>query len=801
MIFSAVFLLSLSSLAIEVLLTRVFSVSQWNHLSFMVISVALFGFAASGTFLSILDTRKTGWEKKLSAARAIHNLIFLYIGAAIGSFITINNVPLDYFRLPLEPVQIFYLLVVYLVLTLPFFFTGMMVTIAFVSFPEKTGYVYFASMAGAACGACLPVFALSVLSEGRLIIASALIPLIIPVFSIVAQLGFPKQRSITPAKNQKAGLIIVSGMIIVAAIIVTSVGEKMVEVKPSAYKAAGQLLQFPDTRITGTANNIRGRIERIKSPYIRFASGLSLKYTRRLPGQDAIFRDGDNQFVLYHFNSPNDASFAESTLAYAGYDLVRDPQDILLIQNGGGLAIPCAIASKAQKITVVEQNPKVAQMIRAHYKLPVVNQNSRAFMARSDRLYDIVHIENWGTSIPGTAALTQDYAFTVKAFIDYLAHLSERGILIVSRKLLLPPADSVRLWSTAYAALTVLKFKNPDQHIALLRNWNTFTLIVSSQPLKNGERLIQFADRHNFDPVYLPSLEQSRVNRYSIFATPYHFSEINHLARAYQSEKETGFFQSYLLDVAPQTDNRPFPARFLKWFRLPELYKSTGSRPYSLLMSGEIVILVVFVEAFLISLFLLSLPFLTIKKGGPKPSIPEVAYFLSVGAGFMFVELYFIKQFILLFGNPVISFTVVLSGILVFSALGGFWSQYMSYNGIKKTLICLIILLVIIFLCLETVTYEILGLPDTVQYILAILILLPCGVLIGLPFPLGMRYMVKSSAKRAHAWTANGCSSVLTSIIAAQIALSIGISYIIAGAAASYFLAFVVASNARFGKI
>jgi hypothetical protein len=125
----------------------------------------------------------------------------------------------------------------------------------------------------------------------------------------------------------------------------------------------------------------------------------------------------------------------------------------------------------------------------------------------------------------------------------------------------------------------------------------------------------------------------------------------------------------------------------------------------------------------------------------------------------------------------------------------------MSHKGIKKTLIFLIILLVIVFLCLETVTYEILGLSDTVQYIMAYLILFPCGVLIGLPFPLGMRYLVKSSAKRAHAWTANGCSSVLTSILAAQIALSIGISYIIAGAAASYFLAFIVVSNARFGKI
>jgi hypothetical protein len=675
-----------------------------------------------------------------------------------------------------------------------------MVTIAFVSYPDKSGYIYFASMAGAACGACLPIFSLAVLGEGRLMIASALIPLILPALSFVGEIVTLNPQTAIPVKGPKKGLIIIVVLLMTASFLLTSAGDSMIKVKPSVYKAVGQLLQFPDTQITGTTNDIRGRIERIKSPYIRFAPGLSLKYTQRLPEQDAIFRDGDNQFVLYDFNSSHDASFARSTLTYAGYTLFEKPREILLIQNGGGLAIACALASGASKITVVEQNPKVAQMIRRHYRLPVVTQSPRAFLAASAGRYDIIQVENWGTSIPGTAALTQDYALTVRAFTDYLAHLSDRGILIISRKLLLPPADSIRLWSTAYEAMRALKFKNPENHLALLRNWDSFTLIVSNQALKHADRLIQFADRYNFDPVYLPMLAQYQVNRYAMYAKPFHFSEINRLARAYRSEDDRAFFQSYLLDVTPQTDNRPFPARFLKWFHLPELYKSTGSRPYSLLMSGEIVILVVFVEAFLISLFLLSLPFFAIKNRGPKPSIPEVAYFLSVGAGFMFVELYFIKHFILIFGNPIISFTVVLSGILVFSAVGGFWSQYMSYNGIKKALIALICFLTLIFLTLETMTYEILGLAEAVRYALAVLILLPCGVLIGLPFPLGMRYLVTSAAKRAHAWTANGCTSVLTSILAAQIALSAGISYIIAGAIASYSLAFIAVYASFSGK-
>ncbi|UCH23264.1 MAG: hypothetical protein JSU83_08690 [Deltaproteobacteria bacterium] len=791
MIFSAVFLLSLSSLAFEVLLTRVFSISQWNHLSFMVLSVALFGFAASGTVLSILNTQITGWEKRLPANRSIHTLIFLYIGSTIGSFLTVNNIPLDYFRLPLEPIQICYLFITYLSLTLPFFFTGMMVSIAFVCLPEKTGYVYFATMAGSACGAILPLPSLPFWGEGKLILVSAFIPAVLPAFDFARQLMPWRRQSPPPDKNQRTGVIVGFGITIAATILVIIGGERIIEVRPSDYKALSQLMQFPKTHISASTYNIRGRIERVKSPYIRFASGLSLKHTSPLPKQDAIFRDGDNQFVLYEITHPNDLTFSKSTLTYAGYSLIDAPQHILLIQNGGGLGILCLMASLAHDLTIVEQNPQVARTVNAHYMLPVKNSNPRAFLASSDQLFDVIQIENWGTSILGSAALTQDYSFTIEAFIEYFEHLSERGILIISRKLLLPPADSVRLWCTALEGLKSLKYNNPEQHIALLRNWDTFTLIVSMRPLNDASSLIEFAEKKNFDLVYLPSLELSMANRFSIFDIPYHFSKISDLAQAYRSEKEFDFFKSYLLDVTPQTDKRPFPARFLKWSRLGELYESTGGRIYSLLMSGEIVILVVFVEAFVISLFLLSLPFLIIKKRGNKPFLMEIAYFLSIGAGFMLVELYFIKQFILLFGDPVISFTVVLTGILVYSGIGGIWSQRISPKGIKKVLICLTILLIIIFFSFEKVTYKILGLPNSLRYICAFLTLFPCGILIGLPFPLGMRYLVKSPVKRTHAWTANGCTSVLSSILAVQIALSFGISYIIAGAASAYFIAFV----------
>ena len=223
MIFIAAFLLSLSALTFEVLLTRVFSIAQWNHLSFMVISIALFGFAASGTFLNILNTRQKGWGERFTTVDWIKSVIMLYSVSAIAAFIVLNQIPLDYFRLPLEPVQTLYLLIAYLLLALPFFFTGLIVSVAYAYIPEKTGLVYCASMAGSACGAILPIALLPLFGEGRLVIFTSLIPLIIvfwpepePAAKHIATASiFRKKRFVMQASG--LGILLIAGLITIAA--------------------------------------------------------------------------------------------------------------------------------------------------------------------------------------------------------------------------------------------------------------------------------------------------------------------------------------------------------------------------------------------------------------------------------------------------------------------------------------------------------------------------------------------------------------------------------------------------------
>jgi len=100
-------------------------------------------------------------------------------------------------------------------------------------------------------------------------------------------------------------------------------------------------------------------------------------------------------------------------------------------------------------------------------------------------------------------------------------------------------------------------------------------------------------------------------------------------------------------------------------------------------------------------------------------------------------------------------------------------------------------ILVCMFFIFNPMMHRVIQLNQFLRYTLSLLFLFPPGFLIGLPFPLGMRYILNLPAQRAYAWTVNGCASVLASIASAQIALGLGISAIMIFAISAYFLAFI----------
>ena len=535
MIFSAVFLIGFSTLAFEVLLTRIFSIGQWNHLSFMVISIALFGFAASGTYLSIYNARRGQRPHSFSAHQTIAILVVLYTATTILAFIALNNSPLDYFRLPLDPIQSAYLLIAFILLSLPFFFSGLIVALAYTHLPEKTGLTYFATMCGSAGGAISPALLLPFFSEGQLVVFCAIIPLVLLPVSLSRSQNIPK-ASVNP-RSTRMVLALFSMVLFLGSIyLVTPYGDWLIHVKPSPYKALSQILQFPETRIEQTFSNIRGRTDRVTSPYIRFAPGLSLRYQESILPQEATYRDGDHQLVLYPYGSKTSTRFSKFTLSYSGYEVCPGAQKALVVLQGGGTSIPCVLSSKIQDATIVIEHPTLAKILSSHYRAKVVCQPPRAFISQTPEQYDIIQLENWGTAIPGSTALDQEHLVTTDAFLQYLQHLTSDGVVIISRRLLLPPADCIRLWASAYEGLRRIGSRNPSDHLAILRNWDTFTLLVFKQPLQRTTttHLINFAENLNFDIVFLPQITPDQANRFNKFDAPYHFIEVNRLAGAYR---------------------------------------------------------------------------------------------------------------------------------------------------------------------------------------------------------------------------------------------------------------------------
>lgn len=794
MIYIAVFLLSLSSLAFEILLARIFSISQWNHLSFMVISVALFGFAASGTFFNLFQKQHRFRGMTADRTICLKALAILYSSSAILSFLMINNIPFDYFRIPFEPVQLAYLFVIYTLLSLPFFFTGLVIMIGYARHSEKSGRIYFATMLGSSIGTVLPILLLPFLGEVKLLISVSLIPL---GFVFFEHLGFGNKTSVNshPLSDRRKSRALTAAcmvMILVSAIFLWPAQKPVVRIESSPYKALSQFLKYPKTRIIKSISSIRGRIDLLTSPFIRYAPGLSLKYDKPLSAQMAAFKDGDHPFYLYPPDL-NELAFSRFTLQYAGYLLAPVANRVLLIQNGGGSALPCAMTSGAEKITILEQNPHISKIIEKHYHHEVINESPRSFLLRSNESFDVVHVENWGPSLSGAAALSQEHLLTIDAFTAYLQNLTENGLLIVSRRLHLPPGEILRIFATAYESLRQLNVKHPENHIVVLRNWDTFTLLLFRTPFKSLTRLKNFVETLNFDMVFAGGRLEEFINQYNQFDQPYHASAVADLFEAYHTGTETQFFNNYLIDVRPQTDARPFPNHFFKWSTLKEVYQSTGSRFFSLFISGEIIVWTVFAEAAVISLVLTCLllwPFLKNKK---RLQGKTQIYFLGIGAGFMFTEMFFIKSYTLLFADPVISFSVVLASVLIFSSGGGIYSQKIGEKSVQKALLFLIGLLLVTFFCLSPILHEILALPSGIRTVIGILLLFPAGFLAGIPFPVGMRHLLKDQAQRGFAWTVNGCASVLAAIASAEIALSMGIYAILAAAIAFYMLALIFA--------
>jgi hypothetical protein len=151
-----------------------------------------------------------------------------------------------------------------------------------------------------------------------------------------------------------------------------------------------------------------------------------------------------------------------------------------------------------------------------------------------------------------------------------------------------------------------------------------------------------------------------------------------------------------------------------------------------------------------------------------------------LGIGFMLVEITLIQRFMLFFGQPVLSTTVVLFSLLVGAGLGSLRSNRLAADSLSRGITCSALVIAVILLVynffLPFFLNQLLSLDLSLRLSVAVIILLPLGFVMGFPFPLTIRSLKETKMESIIPWMfgINGIGSVLGSAATIIIAIQLG---------------------------
>ncbi len=785
-------LISAASLGYEILLMRLFSIIQWHHFAYMIISLALLGYGASGTFLSLLGNRLRG---RFVEAYLTHAALFGV--SSIVCFLLAQKIAFNPLEILWDPSQFLRLIGISGLLLLPFLFGANCVCLALSEFKEHLNRIYALDLIGAgggAVGIILLLYGFFPLEALQMLGCTAF------VATALAWLGLGcRPRWIAaPIAGAAIALPVIFG---------DGAG-----IRPVAYKGLPQTLQVLGTRTAGERSSPLGLITVVESPVIPFrhAPGLSLNTRTALPEQLAVFTDGDSMSVITRFKGGQESlSHLDELPSALPYHLLNKPR-VLILGAGGGADVLQALYHKARRIDAVELDKEVVKLVREDYAdfaghlynrepVHIHIAEARGFVAASKARFDLIQVallDAFNTSSAGLYALNESYLYTVEAMQDYLRHLAPGGILAITRWVTLPPRDGLKLFATTVAALERLGIADPGRRLAWIRSWKTATLLV-----KNGqftptelEEIRVFCRSRWFDLAYLPDLKAHETNRYNLLAEPYFFAG----ATALLDPDRDKFIERYKFNIRPATDDRPYFFQFFKWPLLPELLSLRGSGGLSLLDMGYLVLIATLIQALLLSLLLILLPLCAQRPRlgvhGRTTRARTMIYFFSVGLGFMFIEIAFIQKFILYLAYPLYAVAVVLAGFLTFAGLGSATASREKPMKLGKGVVIAVIgigVIAILYLLLLPYIFSYsMAAADWLKILGSLGLIAPLAFFMGRPFPLGLAGLAtRAPGLIPWAWGINGCASVVGAVLATLIAVHLGVTTVILIALGLYGLA------------
>jgi hypothetical protein len=797
---TAIALLSAAALSYEILLMRLFSIILWHHFAYMMISVALLGYGAAGTFV-VLARRALlpHYERVFVTATA------LFGAFAVTGFLLAQRVAFDPLELLWDPQQPLRLIAVYGLLVVPFFCAATALCLTFTRFGERAPWIYGSDLTGAGAGCLTVLVALYIVAPAS---ALALVGALGLAAAAVAAFAF--------RMRPKGIALALLGAAIALPLVVPA---EWTRLRASEYKELDRTLQIAGTRIVAERSSPLGVVTVVESAQVpfRYAPGLSLNAPAGPPAQLGVFVDGEGPGALARYDGRLEAlAYLDYMTSALPYHLLARPR-VLVLGAGTGAGVLQAILHDARAVDAVEQDPLVVDMVERRfadfsgrpYSAPGVHVHiaeARGFVARSRERYDLMEValqDAFGASSAGLYALSESYLYTVEALTSYLGRIEPSGMLAITRWVNLPPRDVLKLFATAVAALEQRGAADPGRQLALIRSWNTATLLVKNSAFEAAEiaALRAFCRERSFDADWFPGIAPGDANRFNVLDAS-HFEEG---AKALLGPARAAFVERYKFAIEPSTDDRPYFFRFFRWQTLPEVLalKDRGGLP--LLDWGYPVLIATLLQAGVVSAILILLP-LAIgmrRANGSTAALPSRArvalYFGAIGVAFMFIEIAFIQKFVLFLAHPLYAVAVVLCAFLIFAGLGSRLSARLRPGGTSwrrpATLAAAAIgaLSLVYLVALPPIFGQLLALPDEARIAIAVALIAPLAFAMGIPFPAGLARLAPGAAALIPwAWGVNACASVVAAVGATVLAIHLGFAVVVVLAVCLYAVAAAV---------
>jgi hypothetical protein len=791
----AVFLIALSVLAFEVALSRAFSVLLRFHFVFLAISLATSGLGLGG----LADYLTDGWFRRTLSLNA-----HLALRAALLALLY----PLSIYVLFATPLagHLTSVWVVSGICILPFFVAGTLLSRIFAERSEAGGTIYFADLIGAALGSFLVIGALQVMGATNVPFAcglAAAVAALVLAFGVGAVTDRDRSGSVTPPTRLVAAII--APLLLMAFLANLHYHYLDLPIMPLRDDPAAKPLyqELGDPRIGAKI---------VYSEWNAFARTDVVTNARPDGTTDPhddyyIYTDGEvpTNMLWYPGKIEDMSGRLRSFIGFRPFEWFR-PNKVLLIGPGGGLDILLASAVGAKDIVGVELNPSIPRIVDRYadfnghvyrrQNVRIVVDEGRSFVRRSREQYDLIYmaLTKTATTASNSLALVEGYIYTREAFEDYLAHLTPQGKVAL---VLQEPALLLRTMLTALEALQrgglsreealdcvivlgvpeALYGMGPYRHL----------LVVSRQPFtpEVSARLARETVAIGFDPGYFPGAYE-----------PVPFSWLTQ-----QGATTPQFVEAWnqwllgerVLNILPRTDDQPFVVDMT--FALPLQFK--------LLLVGALLLAAAFSAAAI----------LRQRAAGPAAhgAAPAtlgaaVLYFSFLGAGFMLVEIALIQKLVLYLGYPVLSLSVILFALLLGGGVGSLLSQRWPIASAHRVAGGGALAVALYGLALQYGQHPIvaatLGWDLRLRCLITMLLLLPLGMALGMPFPTGLRAV---GARAGHfvpwMWGVNGLMSVVGSVGAMMIAKFWGFHVTLWAGWAIYALTAVLAySGLPFGS-